>query len=317
MAIIKQTTKNRILESKPEELSVPSRLVSRYFWKQEEAGAIPYLLVSTNNGASYTLRLEGRLFLTFGSRYCLECGQPLPPNSYQALCDFCQESDYYKRRRCIFEGPGKPFNRECTAEEPACGNPYAAARCWNDYLVYIGRLGSIIKVGLTSANRSEGKFYRLLEQGLDEALVLDSFPSLQAALLAESKISDLFGFATRIHFTEKVEELTHNTGSSDFDSQALQQDLEGMYEGLEYHHITLEHPRNKLLSGETITTSYDFSEISGEIIYAQGNVLIVRSLIDSLHQELIAYNLSAFAGYQIIDPLEYYCSQRKNNSRSD
>ncbi len=94
----------------------------------------------------------------------------------------------------------------CTRADPACGIPAHLSKCYTRYFLYLGRIGSLIKVGITRKGRLGGFWGRFLEQGLNEAILVDSLENLPLTSKEEKWFKDL-GFPDSIKHEEKVEQL--------------------------------------------------------------------------------------------------------------
>ncbi len=126
------------------------------------------------------------------------------------LCPDCYNLDvmYNIRKQCMFGRKDAMINSnlDCTINSPACGYKENVYYCFQSYIVYLGRFGNIIKTGISRKHRSGGFIKRLIEQGLNEAIYIDSFPSLKLAIKAERWLINT-GIAERITLQDKISEL--------------------------------------------------------------------------------------------------------------
>ncbi|MEA2070208.1 MAG: DUF2797 domain-containing protein [Asgard group archaeon] len=278
MIIDKQIVQSRALfQEKEESLSVVPHLIRRYFWRFRGDIVEPYLLVDSHEGTSYTIKLTGKIFLTLGGKYCTNCGEKLPQNSYENVCGKCQEQLFYKYLRCIFDGPGTPFNKECTRESPACGSPRFASKCWSKHYLYIGIFGSIRKVGTSSLSRKEGKYYRLIEQGLDDAVVVQPFPSLKAVLAAEDHVSEELSIATKITTIEKLNQITEYTEDEEvLNWHAYAYKLRKIYPEKQISLIDIDDIWSYSFEPHQISYEPYPDKLEGEIVYMKGNLMVIN-----------------------------------------
>ncbi|MCY3412084.1 MAG: DUF2797 domain-containing protein [Candidatus Heimdallarchaeota archaeon] len=147
---------------------------------------------------------EENITLIFGEFICTRC------RSYATLrhgyCDYCihEEMEFVTRINCLFNN-----NEEvdtCKKPKPLCCSSENAKFCFQKYILYLGRIGESIKVGISREKRQGGYLLRLLEQGLEEAIVIKSFKNLPEVLIAEKWFENI-GFASRITDVEKCEQI--------------------------------------------------------------------------------------------------------------
>lgn len=102
-----------------------------------------------------------------------------------------------------------PFGRRCQRSDYPCGEiEYAERVCYSEYIVYIGRKDQSWKVGISRYNRGgidSGFLLRLIEQGLEEALLIRSPKkySLPEAQELENKLTDELGLKQKL--TKNIE----------------------------------------------------------------------------------------------------------------
>jgi len=321
--LITITTKNRTIQTAAEEQYNHRRQIIRRYWlKIAESKISPLLVVDNGDGTSYSITLEGELYLKLGEKFCESCGKRIPRESSEAICLECYNKEAYKIRRCIFEGPGEPYGEKCSKENPPCGNRENTLRCYGEHLVYIGRFGTIIKVGTTSKKRSEGKYYRLIEQGLDEAIVLKNIATLKEALEIEEKISKMFKIRTAIRFVEKVEEITkaslEEKEREELDWHAWAEKLLALYPEKKVVYLDLRDLWGK--GEEKITPRKVFTplELTGEVVLVKGNVLIIKSKREETKSEekYYAINLSRLKGFELISEEELLWSIIESKERA-
>lgn len=305
MASVKITTDNRILNFGNKELYAINPIIRRYFWKIEGDTVSPYLLVDSGDGSSFSLKLEGNLYLDLGEKYCQICGELIPRDSSESICTNCFESNYYRCRRCIFEGPGIPFGESCTKEKFPCQSLDNQLRCFGDHYLYIGRFGNILKVGTSYSKRSDGNYYRLIEQGLNEAVVFKGFSSLHDVLAAEARISDYCNYTTALPFMDKVEQLQPTTNTSiDFNWHRIAKNILEIYPEKKASYIDLSGLWSQTILSEPIKTVWNPLTISGEIVFSRGNILLVKEQPSS--KNVLGINLSRLVGFEINTDDQYF-----------
>jgi len=312
MAVIKFTTNNRTLTFGQKDHYSLKPIIKRYLWKIEGDAVYPYLLVDAGDGSSYSIRLEGQLYLDLGERYCQLCGEIIPPDSSDAICRNCFESHYYKCRRCIFEGPGEPFGQSCSKDNPPCHSSDNALRCYGQHYLYIGRFGNLLKVGTSYAKRSDGNYYRLIEQGLNEAIVLKSFSSLEAVLQAEKKLSDYFNYKTVLTYLDKIEQLQQNDERLEVNWHTLADKILKIFPEVKISYIDLTDFWSQYKCSFPIKTIWNPLSLSGEVVYAQGNVLILKEQKAS-SINYFGINLSRLIGFEIFTQEDFYLDTLKEN----
>ncbi|MBN1329957.1 MAG: DUF2797 domain-containing protein [Candidatus Heimdallarchaeota archaeon] len=307
MAVIKFTTNNRILTFGHKEYYSLRSVIKRYLWKVEGDAVHPYLLVDAGDGSSYSIRLEGKLYLDLGERFCQLCGELIPPDSSDAICKTCFESQYYKCRRCIFEGPGEPFGRPCSKDNPPCQSRDNTLRCYGQHYLYIGRFGNLLKVGTSYAKRYDGSYYRLIEQGLNEAIVIKGFPSLEKVLLAEKQLSEHFNYRTVLTYLDKIEQLQQDQQAErlEINWHALADEILEIFPEVKVSYIDLTNfwPQRKY--SFPIKTVWNPVSLQGEAVYAQGNILVLEEQKANITNYL-GINLSRLIGFEIFTQEDFY-----------
>ena len=302
MIIKDKISSNRVLESSEESLTYNLPVITRYLWKLGVESKSVQLIIDEGNGSSYTIELDGDLFLKFGLKRCLNCGDIIDRTSKETTCEACKETIYYKYRRCLFEGPGTPFESVCTPENPPCKVDWMRSKCWSDHYLYLGRIGNKVKVGISNCKRKEGKFYRIIEQGLDEALVLSKFKSLQEVLSMEVKIAEMLNLTTYFTFMDKINLLTNQQDDAHTECNLHEylSKLEPLFPDITFSFIDLTDVWQKFPTNHTIKEVTFPQKIEGTVVTAQGNILFVRPFdIPSSQNVLNAYNLSRLVGYEI------------------
>lgn len=147
---------------------------------------LPALLAEDEFPALIYLHQHLVLSLT-PQQYCTSCHTPLPdhPRPDLNMCSDCLDADQGRYVQCIIKGSGTGFPEEQDAlgtpcdpcRDPLCKNPLLAERCAAPHIVYLATFNSLIKVGTARVGRwgfGDGYLLRLLEQGLDYAILFSS-----------------------------------------------------------------------------------------------------------------------------------------------
>jgi hypothetical protein len=252
-----------------------SFFVSSFFMRELAGLWVPHLLLSTEYSSCFSIPLIGDLFLSFGSKFCLDCGKLIDPSNSRSLCSSCFNTSDHLFFHCLFDGPGTPFGAStCDPNNPHCQNVDNVRRCHSPYNLYVGRFGSLIKVGITSSLRRGNGHIRLVEQGLNEAWFIESFPDLEKVLEAEKFLSSFPMVTDRLPLQVKHQELSSpsNASLSDFFSQKT---LDWLFPGIKitYH---LLFPDTKIVDTPLILDRSS-DKIEGTIVYSQGSLIIWKT----------------------------------------
>jgi hypothetical protein len=250
--------------------------VSGFFMREISGFWAPHLLCSAEHSSCFTIPLLGDLFLSFGSKFCLECGKLIDCSNSRSLCNSCFDTPEHLFFQCLFDGPGSPFGlHTCDPNNPLCHNVYNANRCHSPYNLYIGRFGSFFKVGITSSLRRGRGHIRLVEQGLNEAWFVESFPNLEKVLEVEKYLSSFPMITDRLPLQVKYKEFisSSNTSLSDFFSKET---LDWFFPGkkITYHDLF---PDEKIIDS-SLTLDRCPDKIEGTIILSQGSLIIWKTL---------------------------------------
>ncbi len=185
---------------------------------------VPFLWVKGETGEQRIPFYGNVFFRVSEANYCVLCYNKISENRTGVrICEKCSSTKIGLLFDCIWNSSLMVYGARCNPkEEPLCEDFKNALYCSSAHVLYIGLFGGILKVGVTRySSQSSGRTYqdRIIEQGLDYAYVFHfkgatSLPVLQEM---EAKISERFGFQTKITFNEKVEEIedeiTSNTKS--------------------------------------------------------------------------------------------------------
>ncbi|RMG30453.1 MAG: DUF2797 domain-containing protein [Methanobacteriota archaeon] len=237
----------------------------------------------------------------------------------QGYCQDCFQTDETHQiwLNCLYNRPDSFINTiGCSKKDPSCGIPEHVPKCFTRYLLYLGRIGDIIKVGITRKNRLGGLWGRFIEQGLNEALVVDSLENLPVASDAERWFKEL-GFGDSIRYAEKVEQLSRQGKPLEIGNLipvAFENGLStslfdtGLYvprllDSFPLHLWNERFPnsdlKHLLVFPDAGFPDLDLSEFSvrGKIVWFQGSMLVsslkgrnyITNMEDLLHREIIDF----------------------------
>ena len=238
-----------------------------------------------------------KLELNSGNTIQVELGSPICKQCYNkqklndGLCSNCYELSEFQK--CLFNKPDSFLQRgiECRKDSPACKDLSNAKRCHSNHGLYLGRFGNLIKVGTTRIYRKGSYVTRFLEQGLNEAIIVHGFKSLENVLLEESWFAQACRFPDRLYFTEKVANFIKTP--INFKETYLEL-LTEKYPGKKIEHLRCFEDKNpgmfEILDEPT--------EFCGKIIYTQGSIIILETkngrlgfdLKKLFHKEVLVLN---------------------------
>ncbi len=169
--------------------------------------AMPMVLFTDDVGEG-AFPLIGNHYLTFSRQwYCSWCGTEVIGSG--GMCGRCEASDLGRRLRCIHEGPGMPFEKDCTLDDPPCEvSGWARSVCYAPWMVYIASVCGVPKVGISRMSKDGcelGFTKRLLSQGAGQWVALGPVASLGVALETESYLSEELSITTFVTNAQKVE----------------------------------------------------------------------------------------------------------------
>ena len=252
-----------------------------------------FLTVMDSPSSSYRIFLSGLISLHFGSKLCLRCFSELSKDSSDPYCSSCYSSSETSYRLCLFHSPKSVFSHPCSPSSPACGDLSNVSKCFSRYYLYFGRFGDSIKVGISRLYYGKFKFSRIIQQGLNEAIVIYPFSSLVEVTAFERFLIDEIGIQERFSFREKVDNLLSFTSTHLSDYYPLNQ-IRELFPDRTIKHFNL-FPDNPL--EHVISSSLDIEVLSvvddlvGNVIYTQGNVGVLKQ-----YNRLIFFDLSKLTG---------------------
>ena len=268
-------------------------IISKYFVTVTDSNTFnTNLLVQTATSEFFKISLNGLLSINFGSYCCLRCGNTNSTISSR-LCAECKTSEEEAFENCLFRSPHTIYENKCLIEKPACNEKSNIEKCFRDYYLYFGRFGEHIKVGISRLSLGKFKYRRPIEQGLNEAIVVYPFRSLNDVTAAERRLIDEFGMKESITFLEKVSSLEEPCMIKIEDYYPIKQIRELFIEkNIKQLSLYPDNPLNNILSGESILNSEKFiDQLKGSIIFTQGNIGLLKQC-----QDLTFFDISKLVG---------------------
>lgn len=237
------------------------------------------------------LEQELSLVFDFSAKYCTgwvdfenHCGQACPE---QAIAETKYENCIKCRDRRGFNPAFYHANSLSARQEKINQNPHFV------YLAYFAP--GVIKVGISQEERG---IRRLLEQGARLALKLETFSSALIARQYEAKIAGLEGIMETVAASKKLELIKHP-----LDTAAAEKTLADALVRI-HHQLGLDFPNREFITCEDYfhTDGRDLSSVidmTGNSTMAGTVVSIIGPiLITDYDEQLLAYNVKKFIGYQ-------------------
>jgi len=253
-------------------------IISKYFVTVTDSNNYnTNLLVRTATSEFFKISLNGLLSISFGNYCCLRCGNTSSTIAGR-LCAECKTSDEEAFENCLFRSPHTIYEDKCLIEKPACNEKSNIEKCFRDYYLYFGRFGELIKVGISRLSLGKFKYRRPIEQGLNEAIVVYPFRSLNDVTAAERLLIDEFGIKESITFLEKVSSLEEPCLIKIEDFYPITQ-IRELFVKKNIKQLSLypDNPLNDIISGDSKTKSEKFiDQLKGFIIFTQGNVGLIK-----------------------------------------
>ncbi len=255
-----------------------------------------YLIARNENLNYYRVILNGLINLDFGKKVCLTCGKTLNENEIRKYCNNCITEEEEKYKNCLFHSPFKHYNKKCTLEYQPCQMLGNREKCYSKYILYFGRFGEKIKVGISRFSYGKYKYARIIDQGLNEAIVVYPFNSLPEVTYYERMLIDELGLAEKITFEEKVEALLNPTFIEIETYYPLKQ-IKELFYNKKLKRIDV-YPNNLLEN--VISSSFDIklkkniNKLSGTIILTQGNVGLIKRM-----NEITFFDISKLVGREL------------------
>lgn len=266
-------------------------VVSGFSWRPFFGEHALFLEWSSPDGSG-CFPMFGEHYLKFSQQlYCRWCSSKLTNiASSLKLCSRCLCSPKGIKFRCSIEGSGTPFNTRCFGE-PICEDNISKF-CYDNHVVYLASFGSAIKVGVSRKKRSgleNGFIYRLLEQGVDAAVVLSGDLPLWEAQELELKISEEYGVPLSLSFEEKLEELINDVKIPLSKLVKIAVEIKNGLNGKV--NIVWANHFNWGTEPQDFSNILRGTEIFGNLIYARGNIAFF-----DLCGEIYALNIKSLLG---------------------
>ncbi|MFX1521409.1 MAG: DUF2797 domain-containing protein [Promethearchaeota archaeon] len=278
--------------------------IRNYFWKEFMDFYAPCLYMKSKYH-HFSCILHGSLYFRLGDHFCVECGAHIAPFTFLSLCDACLQNEDTAKFLCILKGAGAPYEKQCNLDDPPCHDLYRRdSFCQTEHLVYIGRFGSLFKAGVTRKSRKEfsGMYSRLLEQGLDEALIISQGLTLPEAQRLEAKVSALLNVPKWISFAAKAESIIANVKKKLSQEEpltkmdAIRTKLARFVPEDTISHVIVDHAYMMgYINPDSIEWITRPEQIEGEVAVIKGNVLITR-----LDSKYLVYDLAKLQGREIL-----------------
>ncbi|MHA1221895.1 MAG: DUF2797 domain-containing protein [Candidatus Heimdallarchaeaceae archaeon] len=253
-----------------------------------------FLVIRENVDEFYRVVLAGLITLAFEKKVCLRYGNEINMEDTSSVyCNKCVEEHERKYKECLFHSPYLIYNRKCTIRNILCKEKENIQKCFKKYYLYLGRFGNIIKVGVGNLYYSKYKYSRILNQGLNEAIIVSPFHSLEEATRYERFLIDEIGIEERIRFEEKVESLLEPTQTRLEDYFPLKQ-MKELFVGKKIIQMNFfpDNPLEHILSSSfSIHQEKLIFDLNGRIIYIQGNIGVLKK-----HYELVFFDVNRLVG---------------------
>ncbi len=255
----------------------------------EKDKTITYNLVLQNRigiSSLFSLEIGNFVNISLFKKRCKVCRRSVELN-VEYICIICHESlikhneSYYTRKDCIYFRETSLLSRYsyCASNSPLCKNMQNAMYCHSKFILYVGRFNNEFKVGISS--RKRGLYTRVVEQGLNEAIIIDGINNLMEALFHEECISNELKIETRISTQDKLLSFVSTENNNDnmqFISNKFADYINSNFNlqmiNLRYFYLnnSFNLIDNKIQLERTDT---DNSGIKGKIIFLQGNFMVL------------------------------------------
>ncbi len=206
--------------------------------------------------------------------------------SEEDVCSNCQSIElddderYLEIKKCNYLEPDSQLVKVgwCTHDFYPCGYYENRETCHQSYLLYVGRFNSRFKVGIS--RRSRGETVRLVEQGLNEALVLQKIDGLPFALALEHHLSNELNVPDRLTTDEKGESFAQSTSNSEVAEK---------FERIGEIFLSIAHRYNLEISHQNLIPDLDLKDakvltvtasqnltLKGTIVWLQGDWMVLH-----------------------------------------
>ncbi len=278
--------------------------VHNVFLRNVSGYPIPHLLVKNCDGQYFAIPLFGTISLTLGDRQCLICSTNIPSNGYFPYCNSCYNVDRFYGQMCRFDGPGNPFGKYCSKQNPPCLILDGPTGCFKPHYLYVASIGSFVKVGISSERRTSGRYSRLLEQGIRRAVVVRSFSSLHDAMNAETLVAGLLGIPSRITSNEKVQGIRQLDDPVDKEDHWIHRKLREIFSDKTITGLVLYETPEFIKNADITLQTLPPTIIEGEILYSFGKFVIISldptPRPENIGETLIMLDTMRLQGYTVI-----------------
>jgi len=253
-------------------------IISKYFVTITDSSLYrTNLLVRNTISDHYKISLDGLISLNLGDYVCLRCGS-ISSNFQGNICLNCKTREETAYEQCLFHSPYSIYEKKCTIDNVACNLDETIEKCFSKFYLYFGRFGEIIKVGISRLTIGKLKYRRLIEQGLNEAVVVYPFNSLAGVTAAERLLIDEFGLKESITFEEKVNSMSEASLIQIENLYSINQIKELFFDkNIKQINIYPDNQLNDILPSFALIKSEKYiTKIQGLIIYTRGNIGLLK-----------------------------------------
>lgn len=259
--------------------------IMKYKWQNFK----PFLVINDGKFSQMPLLMKN-IDITLGKRICtghFKDGKyvPCPENvetGYEHICNACRlNDDFYQCIQC---------------DGATCVNEKRRKECMaNNYYIYLATFDDILKVGISFEHRVKE---RLVEQGADFGAKIGYVKDGQIVRVIEQQISKKLGIVDRVRGEQKHKNLFGDPNKSSKLILNAVQKLNGMeflmrpeiYDMRSYYHL-----HNVLDMPKSIAVK-DNLRITGKIVAAKGNILVLRN-----NDDFLSVNAHALIGREILN----------------
>jgi len=296
--LIKGNKAYTIIDEELEKILYPT-LITRYsVITKAERTFQTYLIARNENQEYFKINIYGLVDLNFGDKVCLICGKRLEENnSISNYCKKCLTISEETYKKCLFYSPKIIYNKKCTIEDIPCKVEENVEKCYSKYMLYFGRFGETIKVGISKINYGSSKYKRLINQGLNEAIVIYPFRSLPEVTAYERMLVDEIGIQEKLTFEDKVENLLTPSlmKIENFYSIKQMKELFGKRKIKKIDIYRDNQLENIISSSFTIKIKKKIKKIRGTIIYTQGNIGLIKN-----NETITFFDISNLVGRELV-----------------
>jgi hypothetical protein len=257
--------------------------IEHYFWYQTSVDRI----------SKVKIKIGSFIELILDQLVCVMCHNYTSSIDLWGFCKSCQDlvdEDFKIRMSCIFNHKNSFLTKSggCTKDNYPCKIIGNKQKCHSRHILYFGRFGSIVKVGVSRKQRSGGYMARILEQGFQEVLIVDSLPSLPEALAEEQNFKKM-GIIDVLDFQEKLDQIQINLPQNSL-HQAFYELLEEYFAPLTIHYHSIHQKYHQDI--RSMVSTY---HVEGKIIDIIGDIIIIEGI-----NGIIAYQAKQLINFEIL-----------------